>query len=291
MILRIQNLAIAFGTKQVLRGVSFGLQPGETVAVMGPNGAGKTTLLRCILGLLNYRGTIEVSGFDAQRRGVEARRRIGYVPQVAAFYDMTARDALGFVAKIRGVAVGRRDDVLRRVGLDGDANRPVAVFSGGMQRRLSLAMALLDDPPLLLLDEPTTNLDAEARGDLLRVLQQFKAAGKTLLISTHRPREVRGLADRVIRIRDGVIEADGPADRLLEAEPIGICVKVNTPEEKLKLADLLLPLGVRSLTTSNGTYEAVLAHDKVVDALELLRNDGVASDRIAVRPLEPGGES
>lgn len=220
MILSLDRVSIAFGPKRALEGISFEVEPGEAIALMGPNGAGKTTVLRCILGLLRYQGRIRVCGADAWTQGVRARRQIGYVPQVPAFYDLTAREVLRFLARLRGVPAAHAEAALARVGLGGDARRKVAVFSGGMQQRLSLAAALLGDPPLVLLDEPTANLDPAARAELLGLLHGFRAAGKTLVLSSHRPGEVRGLVDRVVLLREGQVERDAAAEEVLGGDPV-----------------------------------------------------------------------
>jgi ABC-type multidrug transport system ATPase subunit len=291
VILRVENLAIAFGPKRVLRGVSFSVAEGETVALMGPNGAGKTTILKCALGLLRYSGRIEIDGFDAWRDGVRARTRAGYVPQVPAFYSMTAREALHFIARLRGVPPARAEEALDRVGLQGDADRRVPVFSGGMQQRLSLAGALLGDPPLVLLDEPTANLDPSARAGLLELLAGLRAAGKTLVLSSHRPREVRGLVDRVIVLRDGTIAGEGRPEAVLPPDRVALSVEAHAAPDKAAVAALLEGHGVLARPTWNGTFEASFPAEEIVAVVERLRSGGIDAGRIAIRPLEDGGLS
>ncbi len=289
MIVTLENLRMAFGAKRVLEGVSLGLAPGETVALMGPNGAGKTTILRCVLGLLQYEGRIVVDGFDARTQGVKARARIGYVPQSPAFYDMTAREMLHFVARLRRVPDAEADAALKRVGLEGDGDRAVRAFSGGMQQRVSLAAALLGDPPVILLDEPTANLDPAGRADLLGMLADFRAAGKTLLLSSHRPREVRGLVDRVVVLRDGKIAAEGKPDAVLPPDRVHLSVEAHGPEEKVRIAALLAPHGVAAHATRNGTFEGTLDASEIVPVVERLKGAGVAGGRVSLRAVEDGG--
>lgn len=279
MILKLENVSIAFGPKRVLEDISFEVEPGEAVGLMGPNGAGKTTVLRCVLGLLQYRGRIWVDGLDA--REVAARRRIGYVPQTPAFYDMTAREAIRFVARLRGVSA---DGALGRVHLEGDEDRPVKVFSGGMKQRLSLAASLLGDPPLILLDEPTANLDPKGRQDLLRMLVDLKRQGKTLVLSSHRAREVNGLVDRVIELCDGRIASNGkPEDR----ELVALSVAAHGGERE-SIAALLSEFHARPVPSMNGSFDALIAAQQIVPVIERLRGAGVASERISVRPTEGG---
>lgn len=286
MMLTIENVSMSFGRKRVLDTVSFAVERGQTVALMGPNGAGKTTILRCVLGLLRYEGQIGVGGWDAQRHGVAARKQIGYVPQSPTFYDMTAREVVRFVARLRGVPRAAADVALCRVGLDNDAGRRVCVFSGGMQQRLSLAAALIGDPPLLLLDEPTANLDPAARVDLLDLLSAFRSAGKTLVLSSHRPREVRGLVDRVILLNEGRLVGQGAPVEVLPPDRIALSVQADDPNEKSRLAGLLFAHRAVATPTRNGTFEATLPADAIVPVVECLREAGVARHRIALRPIE-----
>ncbi|MBI3268048.1 MAG: ABC transporter ATP-binding protein [Planctomycetes bacterium] len=289
MILQVTELSARFGGKVVLRGVSFAVRPGETVALMGPNGAGKTTVLRCVLGLVGYEGRIAVDGLDARAAGVAARRRLGYVPQSPAFYGMTASEVLHFLARLRGAPRQRVDAALRRVGLAADADREVQVFSGGMKQRLSLAGALLDDPPLLLLDEPTANLDPEARAQLLGLLGELRASGRTLVLCSHRAAEVRGLVDRVILLKEGRVAADGTPDAVLPPERVALRVKAHDAAEKSRLEAVLRPHGSTPLPSLNGTFDAMLPADRAVEALERLREAGVDGRRIGMHPLEEGG--
>ena len=289
MILTIENAAIAFATRRVLDGVSFSVGRGETVALMGPNGAGKTTLLRCVLGLLRYEGRIAVEGFDVRRQGVAARERMAYVPQVPAFFDMTAREVVHFIARLRRVPLPKADDALDRLGLTADADRAVRVFSGGMQQRLSLAAALVGEPPLILLDEPTANLDPGARADIISLLVDFRKAGKTLVLSSHRAHEVRGLADRVIFLRDGKVAAQGTPAQILPPDRLALSVEAHDNDEKLRIGALLEPHGIRALPTFNGTFEGAIASDGVAGAVHRLLEAGVVRERIVIRPLDDGG--
>jgi ABC-type multidrug transport system ATPase subunit len=288
MILEIERLSVSFGDKRVLEDVSFGVERGEAVAIMGPNGAGKTTVLRCILGLVRYGGRITVDGLDARRRGVEARSRIGYVPQSPAFYRMTAREVLRFVARLRRTPSAEADRALARLGLEAEGDRRVEVFSGGMLQRLSLAAALLGDPPIVLLDEPTANLDAPARADLLSLLREFRAAGKTLVLSSHRAREVRELADRAIVLGHGRVMAAGRPREVLPADRVALRVEAHGDGEKARVA-AFLPAGAEVVPTRNGALEATLPADAAVAAVERLRAGGVEAGRIALRAIEDGG--
>ncbi len=200
-----------YGDVVALEGVSLNVMPGEAVALWGPNGAGKTTLIKCLLGLVHYSGEIRLAGLDARRQGKQVRARVGYVPQEVAFHDMTVAETLAFYARLKRVGRDRVATVLAQTGLEAQVAKPVSALSGGMKQRLALAIALLADPPFLVLDEPTANLDAASRAEFLALVDALKQRGVTILFSSHRPEEVEALADRVIVLQAGRVVAEGPA--------------------------------------------------------------------------------
>jgi nitrous oxidase accessory protein len=204
-----------YGRFAAVDGVSLEVARGEAVALWGPNGAGKSTLLKCLLGLLRFDGEILVDGHDVVADAKAARGRLGYVPQELAFYpEWTGRELLRFLARIKRVAPDRVDASLVAVGLAAHGAKPIGSLSGGMKQRLALAAALLSDPPLLVLDEITSNLDAAGREGLLHVLDHLKRSGKTIVFTSHRRDDVVRLADRV------VVLAGGSASRVVRPEDV-----------------------------------------------------------------------
>lgn len=198
------DLTKRFGRYTAVDNLSLEVHEREALALWGPNGAGKTTAIKCLLGLLAYKGRIMVNGMDAQREGRKVRAAIGYVPQQQAFYDdLSTRDTARFFARLKGAAATEVPGLLAQVGLAEHAAKPVGALSGGMKQRLALALALLGDPPVLVMDEPTSSLDAAAREHLLHLLADVKAAGKTIIFSSHRIEEVETLADRVLVMEAG----------------------------------------------------------------------------------------
>ena len=211
-ILAIQNLQKRFGRQLAVDSLSLSLAPGQAIALWGTNGAGKTTIIKCILGLHRFQGVIRVGGHDTLREGKSARRLIGYVSQELSFYDdLSALDTARLFAALKRVTRSRAREVLAQVELLEHAGKRVAQLSGGMKQRLALAVALLADPPILLLDEPTSNLDAAARRAFFDLLRGLKAGGKTIVFTTHRAEELAGLADRVIVLERGRVTRDGAA--------------------------------------------------------------------------------
>ncbi len=197
------GLTKAYGDRPVLQDVSFTVRVGEAVALWGPNGAGKTTVLRCLLGLTGYQGEIRVGGYSPRRDGARLRRLIGYVPQQVPALDMSVGELVEVIAALRGEPVGYARERLAAFALDGVGQLPLRALSGGMQQKLILALALIGDPPILLLDEPTANLDPESRADLLGRLKALRDQGRTIVFTSHREEEVRQLASRVIRLEGG----------------------------------------------------------------------------------------
>lgn len=210
---QVENLSKAFGKVKALDSLTFEIQPGEAVALWGANGAGKTTALRCLLGVIPYQGVVRLGAFHSTWQGKAVRRLLGFVPQEINFHDdLTVQETLHFYARLKKTAVDTAHTLsfLKRLGLDSYLEKQVGDLSGGMKQRLALAIALLADPPVLILDEPTANLDVKAREEFLSLLAELKTAGKTLIFSSHRPDEVTALADRVLVLENGRLVADCP---------------------------------------------------------------------------------
>lgn len=200
----VQGVSKRFGDFQALEAISFQVAGGEAVALWGPNGAGKTTIIRCILGLLPFEGRIRVAGLDVRSDGKAARQEIGFVPQALGVHDdLTVEETMVFYAALRKLRQAPIDDLLAQLDLSNARKKQVGKLSGGMKQRLGVAIALLSDPQILILDEPTSNLDLAGRDEILAHLARLKAMGKSLIFSSHRAEEVLALADRVLVIRGG----------------------------------------------------------------------------------------
>lgn len=208
-LIEVEALTKRFGAIEAVKGVSFAVRQGDVVALWGPNGAGKTTVLRCLLGLFPFSGQVRVVGVDMRSRGRLARRFIGFVPQELSFHDrLSTAETLEMYARLKHAPLARVKELLETLGLMEHHRKSVRALSGGLKQRLALACALLSDPPILLLDEPTSNLDQAARDDFLSLLSDLSRAGKTLVFTSHRPEEVESLATRIILMENGKIVRD-----------------------------------------------------------------------------------
>jgi ABC-2 type transport system ATP-binding protein len=217
-LLAVEGLAKRFGPIKAVDGIDFTVGRGEVLGFLGPNGAGKSTTMRMITGYLPpTRGKITVAGIDVAKRPIEVRRRIGYLPEGAPAYgDMTPASLLAFVARLRGYRGGalaeRVEGGVERLGLAAVLQQPIETLSKGFKRRVGLAVALLHDPEVLILDEPTDGLDPNQKHHV-RTLLADMAKDKAIIISTHILEEVGALCTRAIVIAKGRIVADArPAE-------------------------------------------------------------------------------
>jgi linearmycin/streptolysin S transport system ATP-binding protein len=221
VVLAAVDLRKRYGDLEAVRGVSFEIREGETYGLLGPNGAGKTTTIAIICGLLaRDGGSVTVAGRPIDVGAVAAKAGIGYVPQELALYpDLSARENLEFFGRLYGLGGAalrsRIGDVLALVGLTDRAKDRAATFSGGMQRRLNIAMGLLHRPRLLLLDEPTVGVDPQSRNAILESIAGLGREGMAILYTTHYMEEAERLCDRVAIIDAGEIRAEGTRRELV----------------------------------------------------------------------------
>ena len=229
------DLVRHFGPVEAVRGISLDIHAGETFGLLGPNGAGKTTTLSMLSTLLPpTRGDVRVFGASIVSDPVEVRRRVGLAPQQISLYPtFTAQENLEFFGTIHGLsAVERRrraGELLDAVGLAPRRNDQVHTFSGGMQRRLNLACALIHAPRLLLLDEPTAGVDPQSRENLFEVIRRIATAGTTIVYTTHYIEEAERLCDRIAILDEGRIKAIGTLAELLGTIGMGQIIDLRGP--------------------------------------------------------------
>ena len=222
--IHVQHVHVALDGKPILHDVSFDVERGTVAGYVGPNGAGKTTTMRLLTGVLQPDGgRVVVGGVDVSENPVEAKRRFGYVPEHGHLYEsFTPVEYLAFIGRMHGLDEGvlshRTAALLRFWGLDRQADQALTGFSKGMKQKVLLAAALLHDPPVLLLDEPLTGLDAHAVLQVRALLTALSGVGKTVFYSSHLLDAVEKVADRVIVIRDGrILQSGSPAEIMASA--------------------------------------------------------------------------
>jgi ABC-2 type transport system ATP-binding protein len=214
--IHVSGLRKSYGAREVLHGISFAVENGEVFALLGPNGAGKTTTVEILEGYRRRNGgDVCVLGEDPERAGSSFRARIGIVLQSSAVYHLlTVREILELFAGYYP-SPRRPDEVIELVGLAGSREARVRTLSGGQLRRLDLALALVGDPELIFLDEPTTGFDPAARRQAWETIRGLRALGKSILLTTHYMEEAHRLADRLAILREGAIVATGSPRDLL----------------------------------------------------------------------------
>jgi ABC-2 type transport system ATP-binding protein len=239
--IEIAGLTKAYGDHPVLGGVDLRVERGTVVALLGPNGAGKTTVVKILATLLRADGgTSVVDGHDVATQPAQVRASISLTGQFAAVDEvLTGRENLVLVAELRhlprpGAAAA---DLLDRFDLTEAADRRVATWSGGMRRRLDIAMSLVGDPPVLVLDEPTTGLDPQSRIEVWRTVRELAGSGTTFLLTTQQLEEAEHLADRVAILHEGRIIADGTLAELRQLLPPAT---VELVEKQPTLEDVFL---------------------------------------------------
>ena len=247
--IHVHSLHKSFKELQVLRGVDFDVERGSIFALLGSNGAGKTTVVRILATLLRAdAGTAVVDGFDVATGAGRVRESISLTGQFAAVDEvLTGRENLVLVARLRHLrgAGAVADRLLERFDLAGAGDRRVSTYSGGMRRRLDIAMSLIGDPPVVFLDEPSTGLDPEARLEVWQAVRDLAANGTTVLLTTQQLEEAEQLADRIAILHDGRIVENGT---LAELKALLPPATVEYVEKQPTLEDVFLSLVARDGT-------------------------------------------
>ncbi len=267
LLLNVRGLSKSYGERRAVDGVSFQVQAGQTVGLIGPNGAGKSTTVSMICGLLRPdAGSVEFDGVAIGDGRSDAKRKIGYVPQDLALYEeLSARENLRLFAGLYGLKgkamAARCDDVLALVNLHERAGDKPATFSGGMKRRLNIAAALMHDPQLLILDEPTVGVDPQSRNAIFDTLDKLKAMGRSLIYTSHYMEEVERLADHIVVIDHGKVLADESPAALYARLPAQAALRVELDQvAPASLVDAIAALpGVTAAAAGAGGLDIALA--------------------------------
>jgi len=225
-LIEINQLDKRFGPIHAVRGISFSLQKGEVLGFLGPNGAGKSTTMKMVTGFLEpSAGTVKVCGFNIAENPIAAKKRIGYLPEGAPLYgEMTVLSFLNFIADIRDLKGADRDrrinEVIDKINLETVRHQTLETLSKGYKRRVGVAQALLHDPEILIMDEPTDGLDPNQKHEVRTLIQEMSRE-KAIIISTHILEEVDAVCTRAIIIASGELLFDGTPQALLQQSPSG----------------------------------------------------------------------
>src|SRR2546421_10348419 len=256
--IHVQGLEKSYKELHVLRGVDFDVARGSIFALLGSNGAGKTTVVRILSTLLTAdAGTTRVNGFDVGRQAANVRESMSLTGQFAAVDEiLSGRGNVVLVARLRHLKDAGRiaDDLLARFGLNDAAGRKVSTYSGGMRRRLDVAMSLIGDPPVIFLDEPTTGLDPQGRIEVWNSVKKLAGQGTTVLLTTQNLDEAEQLADRIAILHDGRIIANGTLAELKQLLPHA---QVEYVEKQPSLEDVFLAIvGAKGIGSKAGAASA-----------------------------------
>jgi Cu-processing system ATP-binding protein len=282
----IQNVVKHFRKVEAVHEVSFDLQEGETVALVGHNGAGKTTLMKLMLGLIRpTSGNIRVLGEDPTAGEFAARRRLGYLPENVSFNAaLTGRETLAFYARLKREGSGSVAPLLERVGLAHAAGRRVGTYSKGMRQRLGLAQALLGEPRIMLLDEPTTGLDPALRQSFYEIVEELRGRGATMLLSSHALTELEERAGRVIIMNRGIKVADGTLDELRRIARLPTRIRLKVTDQGLaNMPDWLGPVGEWRRVNGH-MVEIDAAPDRKIEVLRRATGEGTPVEDVDVVP-------
>jgi len=268
--IQVEHLTKRYGPKTAIDDVTFTVEKGEVLAFLGPNGAGKTTTMRILAGSLPATsGTARVAGHDCFDQPMEVKRVIGYLPEIPPLYtEMTVTEYLTFASRIKAVPAlqiaNAVDQVMQRLGLGEVRGRLIANLSRGFKQRVGLAQALVHNPPVLILDEPTAGLDPKQIIEIRELIREL-AGSHTIILSTHILPEATAVARRVVIIHEGRIVAQDSQERLSarlrRSEKVSLMLKAPPPEARDQLAMLPGALSVQQEDANTFLVEAELGRD------------------------------
>jgi ABC-2 type transport system ATP-binding protein len=289
-VIEAKNLRKSYGKNDVLKGISLKVERGTMLALLGPNGAGKTTTVRILSTLLGFDGgSVSVEGFDIAKQSDEVRRVIGLTGQSAAVDELlTGRENLIMMGRLYHLtaesAKARAEELLQDFDLVDAANRPAKTYSGGMRRRLDLAVSLIATPPVIFLDEPTTGLDPRSRLAMWDIINRLKNEGATILLTTQYLEEADQLADKIVVIDGGKVIAEGTAKELKGKVGHDRLELVFGSEKLFKSAIRVLGSSVQESNNDEKSV-AIILKDTNADVrrvLDMLQKEKLKFDSMAV---------
>lgn len=294
-IVEVKHLTKKFGSSIAVDDISFSVEKGTIVGLLGPNGAGKSTTINMITGLLKKTsGEINLFGKAVTEKNRELRKKIGVVPQdLAIYYDLSAEENVRYFGGLYGLRGAKLKDAveqaLKLVGLWERKKDKPATFSGGMQRRLNIAMAIVHQPEFVIMDEPTVGIDPQSRNYIMETIEKMRQAGKTLIYTSHYMEEVERLADTIIIIDHGKVIAQGTATELVNliTDQKNIMITVANPQD-IVLEELQQQNGVIQAQLAEQMLTVTVANESSVlnQLLMHLIQQGVEVDRVHQQEID-----
>ncbi len=277
--IEIKNLSKNFGKTKALADLNLNIAKAEATALWGSNGAGKTTLIRCLLGVISFDGEIIIDNKNLISNDKEIKKLIGFVPQEISLHDnLTVKETINFYSQLKKTNISTIGEWQEILDINSFEKKLIKELSGGMKQKLALAIALLGNPPILLLDEPTANLDLKSRDDFLHLLSILKHEGKTILFSSHRIEEVLSFADRVLVLDNGKLIADASPMEIYKRFGKNGTLKIFiNPSMFDQAINILNEKGFSSSRNGKG----ILVHvnpDLKIEPIKLLLNKGMSID-------------
>ncbi len=300
-ILNVQELRKSFGKFEAVKGVSFSIEKGESFSLLGPNGAGKSTIINMITGLYPLTaGAIQIKGIDVMKNPKQAQKRIGVVPQEIALYEtLSARENLKFWGRmydLSGKSLEKSvDEVLDIIGLTERAKDKINTFSGGMKRRVNIGAAILHQPEVLIMDEPTVGIDPQSRNHILNTVKRLNQDGMTIIYTSHYMEEVEYLCERIGIIDHGELIACGTLKELRETigDRSRIIISMETDKiNQVKMTERLETLVSKKDILLSGNQLTVFHKEPQLilsDLIQLVTNNGTRVTSVEI--IEPNLES
>ena len=268
------NVTKQYGDFKALDNLSLQVERGGVWALLGPNGAGKTTFLKCLLGLKEFSGEIKIDGYNIQKDPKKAKNQIGYVPQHPSLYnEMSVQESLRYFGDMRDVKRSRLRELLEFVGLELWARQPVGALSGGMQQRLMLAVALLSDPPILLLDEPTANLDVNRQVEFRNLISLLVKEGKTVVLTTHLLGDVDHIAEKIMLLNKGKLVVKSSVSDLFKQLDLTsqMFVEITDSAKEQDAISALEKAGANDIQVKGSWFEMRIDPSKKISVINNLR--------------------
>lgn len=271
----VQSLTKEYGPQKAIDNLSFEVQKGEILGFLGPNGAGKSTTMKILTGFLPpTSGNAQIDGFDVQTDSLEVRKKVGYLPEHNPLYlDMYVHEFLKFVGEVyqlkKSYLKERIPEIIQQTGLTREQHKKIAALSKGYRQRVGLCQALIHDPEVLILDEPTTGLDPNQIVDIRELIRKV-GKDKTVIFSSHILSEVESIADRIIIINKGLVVADESTENLRERTRDEYVIHLEVSQPSLKIEDIQNMEGVTSVRLLEGRAEYEIHTERDIDIREKL---------------------